>query len=119
MLVFHSDGTMTESSNYDAAPPVPPAYGTWRAGAPGTFEAHYEFYVTQAADPGGEPAQGWLPAGRGTVDETITLSPDGMSYTSVMHVRLVDAEDAPLDDLGEAQARGTRIGFAPPREDAD
>ena len=24
MYVFHADGTMTESSNYDGAPPVPP-----------------------------------------------------------------------------------------------
>ncbi len=30
MYVFHADGTMTESSNYDAFPPGPPAYGVWR-----------------------------------------------------------------------------------------
>ena len=27
--VFNEGGTMTESSNYDGAPPVPPAYGVW------------------------------------------------------------------------------------------
>ena len=30
MYVFNQGGTMTESSNYDASPPVPPAYGIWR-----------------------------------------------------------------------------------------
>ena len=27
MTVFNAGGTMTESSNFDGAPPVPPAYG--------------------------------------------------------------------------------------------
>jgi hypothetical protein len=30
MYVFNAGGTLTESSNYDGAPPVPPAYGVWR-----------------------------------------------------------------------------------------
>ena len=30
MYAFNVSGTMTESSNYDAAPPVPPAYGVWK-----------------------------------------------------------------------------------------
>ena len=30
MYVFNVGGTMTASSNYDGAPPVPPAYGVWR-----------------------------------------------------------------------------------------
>ena len=47
MYVFNSGGTMTESSNYDAAPPVPPAYGIWRNVGPKQFEAKYEFYVTK------------------------------------------------------------------------
>ena len=34
MYVFNSGGTMTESSNYDASPPVPPAYGIWRTVGP-------------------------------------------------------------------------------------
>ena len=29
LYVFNAHGTMTESSNYDAAPPVTPAYGVW------------------------------------------------------------------------------------------
>ena len=31
LCVFNRGGTMTESSNYDSAPPVPPAYGVWRS----------------------------------------------------------------------------------------
>ena len=30
MYVFNAGGTMTESSNYDGALPVPPAYGIWK-----------------------------------------------------------------------------------------
>jgi len=41
MYVFNVGGTMTESSNYDAAPPVPPAYGVWRKTGPHQFEAKY------------------------------------------------------------------------------
>jgi hypothetical protein len=29
MYVFNAGGTLTESSNYDGAPPVPPAYEIW------------------------------------------------------------------------------------------
>src|SRR5882724_2403555 len=47
MYVFNAGGTMTESSNYDASPPVPPAYGVWRAVGPGQFEAKYAFYQTR------------------------------------------------------------------------
>lgn len=32
MYVFNEGGTMMESSNYDGAPPVPPAYGVWQIG---------------------------------------------------------------------------------------
>jgi hypothetical protein len=39
MYVFNTGGTMTESSNYDGAPPVPPAYGVWRSVGPNEFEA--------------------------------------------------------------------------------
>ena len=48
MYAFNQGGTMTESSNYDASPPVPPAYGIWRKVGDREFEAKYEFYVTKA-----------------------------------------------------------------------
>jgi hypothetical protein len=38
---------MTESSNYDASPPVPPAYGVWRA-VGDSYEAKYVFYTTKS-----------------------------------------------------------------------
>jgi len=48
MFVFNAGGTMTESSNQDAAPPVPPAYGTWWRVGVDRFEAKYELYPTSA-----------------------------------------------------------------------
>src|SRR5689334_18105893 len=47
MYVFNAGGTMTESSNYDGVPPVPPAYGVWKNTGPREFEAQYAFYTTQ------------------------------------------------------------------------
>src|SRR4051812_27699208 len=47
MYAFNQGGTLTESSNYDASPPVPPAYGIWRKVGTKQFEAKYEFYVTK------------------------------------------------------------------------
>jgi hypothetical protein len=69
MYVFHSDRTMIESSNYDAAPPVPPAYGVWRMipGRGNEFEAKYEFFTTAPSPPDQfKTGAGWLPSGRGT-----------------------------------------------------
>src|SRR5436190_24149339 len=43
MTVFNAGGTMTESSNFDGAPPVPPAYGAWRRTAERKFQARYDF----------------------------------------------------------------------------
>lgn len=111
MFAFHGDGTLTESSNYDAAPPVPPAYGVWRRTGPREFAAHYEFYMTKAPPPGTSLAGGWLPAGRGFLDETITLSEDGRSYTSAIHLQMLDEDGRPTKDKGDAQGAGRRIDF--------
>lgn len=43
LYVFNAGRTMTESSNYDAAPPMPPACGVWRKIGPHEFEAKYVF----------------------------------------------------------------------------
>ncbi|HKU61349.1 MAG TPA: hypothetical protein VJQ44_09045, partial [Gemmatimonadales bacterium] len=82
MYAFNPGGTMTESSNYDAAPPVPPAYGIWRKVGPREFEAKYEFYVTKAPTAFAELAKGggWGPAGRGVFVERISISEDGKSF---------------------------------------
>jgi len=84
MYLFHNDGTLTESSNYDAAPPVPPAYGVFRF-VPGdgtVWEAKYEFFTTAPTPPEELKAgAGWLPSGRGVFTERITVAPDGRTFT--------------------------------------
>jgi hypothetical protein len=113
MYVFNLGGTMTESSNYDGAPPVPPAYGVWRRLGRGEFEAKYEYYATKA------PARleeitsggGWLPSGRGVFVEHIILSVDGRSLTSTLRYEALDLEGKPADGGGEAEGRGVRIDF--------
>ena len=113
MYVFNAGGTLTESSNYDGAPPVPPAYGTWRALGPGEFEAKYEFYVTAPAPPDAfKTGAGWLPSGRGVFTERITLAPDGQTFTSTIRYEAFDVKGQPVTGGGEATGRAVRIGFA-------
>src|SRR5215470_16575102 len=45
LYVFNPGGTLVESSNYDEAPPVPPAYGIWRSLGNRRFEAKYVFFM--------------------------------------------------------------------------
>src|SRR6476661_181766 len=84
MYVFNQGGTMTESSNYDGSPPVPPAYGIWRKVGDREFEAKYEFYVTKPPAKFEEISKGggWGLGGRGVFVERITVSTDGKSFTS-------------------------------------
>jgi hypothetical protein len=112
MYAFHADGTMTESSNYDAAPPVPPAYGAWRPVGSRVYEAKYEFFPTTPTD--GDAFQkggGWLPAGRGVLTERITVSPDNRTFTSTLRLEMLDMQGRPADGNGEAVGRAERIGF--------
>lgn len=111
MYVFNAGGTMTESSNYDAAPPVPPAYGVWRKTASATYEAKYEYYSTAPT----EALQfikgaGWMPAGRGLLTETITLAADGKSFSSTLTFELFDAKGKPAEGGGTAKGSAVRIG---------
>lgn len=113
MYAFNSGGTLTESSNYDGAPPVPPAYGSWRLTSPGRYELHYVFFTSQppadwnAVTAGG----GWLPSGRGELHETITMAADGRSFTSTMSLSLFDASGRLVAGGGSATGHGTRIAF--------
>lgn len=110
MYVFNAGGTMTESSNYDAAPPVPPAYGTWKQTGPSQYELHYEFYITAPSAPDAfKTGAGWVPAGRGIFTEKLTLSPDGNSFTSEMNYEAFDVSGAPMEGGGKAQGRGVRM----------
>jgi hypothetical protein len=113
MYVFNQGGTMTESSNYDASPPVPPAYGIWRKVGDREFEAKYEFYVTKAPAKFDEIAKGggWAPAGRGVFVERITLSGDGKSFTSKIKYDQIDTVGKPAEGGGEATGRGVKLTF--------
>jgi hypothetical protein len=114
LYVFNEGGTMTESSNYDAAPPVPPAYGVWRMveGDGTVFEAKYEFFTTAPSPPEQfSTGAGWLPSGRGIFTERITLAADGRTFTSTMRYELFDMNGQPIPGGGEGTGKGTRIGF--------
>jgi hypothetical protein len=113
LYVFNRGGTMTESSNYDSAPPSPPAYGVWRSAGGRRYQATYVFYATKPPD---ETARqgwggGWAPGGRGELSEQIGLSPDGRSFESKIKLRLFDASGKPIAGGGEAAGRGRRIDF--------
>jgi hypothetical protein len=111
MYVFNAGGTLTESSNYDGAPPVPPAYGTWHRRGPHRFEAKYAFYATRAPATFDAIASGggWLPAGRGELTEVITLADDGRSYSSTISYAAFDQSGAPIDGGGEGTGAATRM----------
>jgi hypothetical protein len=113
MYVFNQGGTMTESSNYDASPPVPPAYGIWRKVGDNKYEAKYEFYVTKPPAKFEEIAKagGWGPAGRGIFVEQITVSADGKSFTSKIKYDQFDTAGKPAEGGGVATGKGVRLTF--------
>jgi hypothetical protein len=113
MYVFNVGGTMTESSNYDAAPPVPPAYGVWRRVGARKYEAKYEFFQSKSASTVDEILKvgGWAPDGFGRLLQKITLSKDGNSFDSKITFELFDKEGKAIPGGGEATAEGKKIGF--------
>lgn len=112
MYVFNAGGTLTESSNYDGAPPVPPAYGVWRQVGPGEYEAKYEFYVTAPSPPDAfRSGAGWLPSGRGIFTERITLSADGQALTSTIRYEALGLSGEPVEGGGDARGSAVRIRF--------
>ena len=113
MYVFNAGGTMTESSNHDGAPPVPPAYGVWRKRGPRQFEASYAFYITRAPETFADIAKGggWPPAGRGILTESITLADDGRSFQSTIIYSAFDQAGKPVQGGGEGAGAGARMGF--------
>jgi hypothetical protein len=110
---FNQGGTMTESSDYDAVPPVPPAYGVWRQTAPNKFEAKYVFYQTKPPATFREIASGmgWLPVSRGILTERINLAADGNSFESSLTYEPFDMNDKPTTGGGVATGHGSRISF--------
>lgn len=113
MYVFNAGGTLTESSNYDQAPPVPPAYGVWREVGPSEFEAKYFFYLTRPPYRVEQliAGEGWAPDGHGEFLERIRLSPDGKSFESTMTYQPFDSAGRPAMGEGKATGHGTRIAF--------
>lgn len=112
MYVFNAGGTLTESSNYDGAPPVPPAYGTWRKTGQ-QYEVKYTFFSTRAPAAFDDIAKGggWAPAGHGVLTEKITLSGDGQSYRSTITYVAFDQSGKPVEGGGDGSATGARMGF--------
>jgi len=112
LYAYNAGGTMTESSNYDAVPPVPPAYGEWHVTGERKFRAKYTFFTTQppsdvkAIASGG----GWLPAGYGVLTEDIELAPDGRAYDSTIQLDLFDTAGKPVTGGGRASAHAVRMG---------
>ena len=113
MYVFNAGGTLTESSNYDAAPPVPPAYGIWRRVDADRFAAKYEFYPTSIPESFAEIAAGggWRHAGRGVFTETLTVAADGASFTSTILYEAFDEAGRPVAGGGVGSGRGVRLRF--------
>lgn len=114
LYVFHADGTMTESSNYDGAPPVPPAYGVWRRLATNEYETRYIFFTTAP------PAtfedlkrSGWMPSGYGVLLERIVVDPDGQFFDSIMRLDMYDNAGKSIGQPSLAHSRGERFTFAP------
>lgn len=113
LYVFNAGGTMTESSNYDGAPPVPPAYGVWRQIGANEFEAKYVFYITKppAAFQEITGGGGWLSTGRGVFTERISTATDGVSFSSTITYEAFDMAGKPVTGGGQATAHGSRISF--------
>lgn len=113
LYAFHDGGTMTESSNYDAAPPVPPAYGVWRKTGARSYEARYEFFQSKAVTSADALVSGggWAPGGYGIIAQKITLSADGNTFDSTLTLEMFGNDGKPVDGGGAATAKGTRIGF--------
>jgi len=113
MYAFNAGGTMTESSNYDGSPPVPPAYGVWRRVQAGQYEARYSFYVSRPPQAFEDIARGggWSPAGIGVIVEKIVLAADGRTYTSTLRVDIFDQAGKLVEGGSEAFGRGSRMDF--------
>jgi hypothetical protein len=113
LYVFNAGGTMTESSNYDASPPVPPAYGVWRRIQPRVYEAKYTFFLSKAPKAIADITSGggWLPGGSGVLVEKITLAEDGKSFKSTIRLDLVDEAGKTIESNSAAKGQAIRIAF--------
>ena len=113
MYAFIADGTMFESSNYDSAPPVPPAYGVWKKISARQYLAKYRFYISSPVASADELIKGggWGPGGYGVLTENIELAADGNSFVSTLALELFDKDGKSLGDGGAAKGSAARLGF--------
>jgi hypothetical protein len=113
MYAFMANGTMLESSNYDAAPPVPPAYGVWKKTSARQYLAKYRFYISSPVASADELVKGggWGPGGYGVLTEKIELAADGNSFVSTLSLELFDKEGKSLGEGGAATGSAQRLGF--------
>jgi hypothetical protein len=113
MYAFNSGGTLTESSNYDGSPPVPPAYGVWRRIQPRQYEARYVFFLSKAPKSFEDIANGggWSPGGSGVLVETITLSGDGKTFKSAIRLDVFDEAGKLTESNSQAEGEAVRINF--------
>jgi hypothetical protein len=113
MYSFNAGGTLTESSNHDANPPVPPAYGIWRQTGAREFQAKYEFFITEAPPDFAtiQTGGGWKPTARGVFQETITLSPDRKTYIAQVKLNVFNPAGQPIEGGGQATAYGQKLLF--------
>jgi hypothetical protein len=113
MYAFNMGGTMTESSNYDAAPPGPPAYGVWRKTGTRQYEAKYLVFQTKAVSILDEitKGSGWAPDGYGVLSEKIFLSENGDSFESKIKFEIFDQQGKITTRGGEGVSKGKRITF--------
>ena len=111
--VFNQGGTMTESSNYDGTPPVPPAYGIWRKVGERKYEAKYIYFWTKAPADVQELSKGggWSPGGHGLLIQEITVSEDGRSFDGTIQYEVFDQAGKPTEKESTARAQATRISF--------
>jgi len=111
MYVFNVGGTMTESSNYDGAPPVPPAYGIWQQVGERDYKAKYLFYFTKPPASFDEIAKGngWSPNGHGVLTQAIKLSEDGLSFESTIRLQMLDQSGKALEPESTAVAKAERV----------
>jgi len=113
MYVFNAGGTMTESSNHDSAPPVPPAYGVWRKTGARQYEAKYKFFWNNPPKAFEEIAGGggWPPGGSAVLLEKITLSGDGKSFISTLSFDVLDNNGAVIESGSQGEAQASRFDF--------
>lgn len=113
LYAFNVGGTMTESSNYDGAPPVAPAYGIWRKLSDTTYEAKYEYFWTKPPVKLEELTKGagWMPGGVGVLTQKFTIAADGKSFDSTITYDVFDSSGKPTEKASHATAKGTKITF--------